>query len=125
MTYLAGILAGMLLFAGAEVWILQGRLSNAKETLHKTIEQRDEARDANKAAQKAIAQCKAINAQNAAQREAVKERAAAAIARADALAAKLSEVKPIETTDTECRRLDQPLPVSYVKQLCIGPNCNH
>jgi len=124
MKYLAGVLAGMLILAGAEVWILDGRLDDARQATHKAKEQRDEAMDANKAAQKAIAQCQAVNAQNAAQREAVKQRAAAAIARADALAAKLNEVEQIEIADHQCRRLDELLPSSFTRQLCVpGANC--
>ena len=120
----AGITAAVL---SALLWNAERRLDNAQDDIVQLTFDVNTAVFANETVRETLEVCKLVNAFNANQRDAALLAAEIAVGQVEILETTLEDLihAPIETTDTECRRLDEPLPDSLVRQLCISAaeNC--
>jgi hypothetical protein len=126
MGYLTGGLGFALFLALGALYISDGRLDTARESLATARVNAQTATEANGTLVDTLAACKNINSENAAQRGEAAVKAAAAEARIIELETKLDTGVEIEKTDNTCRELDVPLPDSFTSQLCIdgAKNCS-
>lgn len=134
--YLAVAMLGFVVVLTLALWFTNHRLENAQNklgTLRAEVTQAQaETASVRKAAQKTnqsnlatIAECQAVNAQNAAQRIEVDDRAKAAIARSREYETQLaSQEAKYEALSTQLRTIDGPLSDDLVGWLCSpAANC--
>jgi len=117
--YLAVAMGALVLVLSVSLWISNHRLDNARIEAFSLRGQLGLAVSANQTNLDTIKACEAINAVNAAQRQDAANKAMAAELRAAELEQLLidSMGDTFEPQDTECRKLDEPLPADFIDWL--------